>query len=311
VTAAGDARPSNRWLYAATAALVALSMGVQAVRDRGWAPYEPPNPVLWLRSGPLAKRLALGFDNLVSDVYWMRAVVYYGGTRLGTMDPVRRNYGLLYPLLDLVTTLDPHFKVAYRFGAIFLTEAYPQGPGRPDQAVQLLERAVQADPRHAWEYMQDIGFVYYWWLRDYAAAAAWFDRSSQQPGAPAWMRPLAATTLARGGDRASSRFLWTQILQGTDVDWLRRNAQLRLAQLDAMDALDALNVIAERFARRTGRPARSWPELVAGERLRGVPADPSGTPYEIDPATGAIVLSRQSSLWPLPTDTPAPGEPPK
>ena len=33
---------SNRWLYAAIALLLALSVSVQVVRDRGWAPYEPP-----------------------------------------------------------------------------------------------------------------------------------------------------------------------------------------------------------------------------------------------------------------------------
>lgn len=303
-------RPATRWPLAAVAVLLAASIGVQAVRDRGWAPYEPPNPVLWLRSGTLARRLALGFDNLLADVYWMRAVVYYGGTRRGTMDPARRTYALLHPLLELVTTLDPHFKVAYRFGAIFLTEAYPSGPGRPDQAVALLERGVEADPRSAWEYMQDIGFVHYWWLRDYAAAAAWFDRSSRQPGAPLWMRPLAAATLARGGDRASSRFLWTEILRGTDVEWLRRNAQLRLAQLDAMDQIDRLNAASARHAVRAGHPARSWSELMTGEGLGGVPLDPGGVPFVMDPNTGLVRLSRRSPLWPLPAESPAQGRPP-
>ena len=38
-------------------------------------------------------------------------------------------YQLLYPLLDITTTLDPHFNIAYRFGAIFLSEPYPGGAG--------------------------------------------------------------------------------------------------------------------------------------------------------------------------------------
>jgi hypothetical protein len=76
-----DPRPSNRRLLAATAVLLLLSVGVQVVRDQGWQPYEPASPTLWLQSGPLAKRLSLGFSSLVADVYWMRAVVYYGGKR--------------------------------------------------------------------------------------------------------------------------------------------------------------------------------------------------------------------------------------
>ena len=56
-------------------------------------------------------------------------------------------YDLLYPLLDLTTTLDPLFNIAYRFGAIFLAEAYPAGAGRPDLAVALLEKGIARSTR--------------------------------------------------------------------------------------------------------------------------------------------------------------------
>ncbi|MGH9387121.1 MAG: hypothetical protein ACRD2N_22865 [Vicinamibacterales bacterium] len=299
MTALAVTPPSNRWIYAAIAVLIALSISIQVVRDRGWQPYEPANPVLWLPSGTLVKRLALGFENVVADVYWMRAVVYYGSKRLE--EEKTRNFELLYPLLDVVTAVDPEFKVAYRFGSIFLTEGYPNGPGRPDQAIALLERGIERDGSR-WEYMQDIGFVYYWWLRDYEAAAEWFDRAGDQKDAPTWLKPLAATTLARGGNRVSSRFLWKQILGNTDVDWLRRSALHRLSQLDAMDAIEQLNQIAARYAARTGRPPHTWQDLISGEGLHGAPLDPSGVPFELDPATGLATVSRRSSLWPLPTD---------
>lgn len=301
-----DPRPGNRPLYGLIAVLLSLAIGVQVVRDRGWAPYVPPNPQLWVQSGPLMQRLALGYDNLVADVYWMRAVVYYGGKRLS--EGREKNYDLLYPLLDLVTTLDPHFRVAYRFGAIFLTEAFPNGPGRPDLAVRLLENGIARDHRR-WEYFHDIGFVHYWWLRDFTAAAEWFRKGAREPGAPAWLEPLAATTLAQGGDRQSSRFLWTQLLEASDAEWIKRNARARLQQLDAMDVIDELNRIAARFAARAGRPPASWRELVTAERLRGIPLDPAGTPYVLDPRTGRIDLDRQSPIWPLPTNMPHQGPP--
>ena len=296
-------RPSNRWLYAAIALLLAVTVALQVVRDRGWAPFVPPNPTLWLQSGPVAIRLALGFRNLVADVYWMRAVVYYGGKRRANAQApaAMENFAQLYPLLDLVTSLDPNFRVAYRFGAIFLTEAYPSGPGRPDLAIALLQRGVAHDPAR-WEYMEDIGFVYYWWLKDYHQAAAWFKRAGERPGAPAWLAPLAATTLAQGGDRRSSRLLWTQLLQNTEVEWLRRNARIRLQQLDAMDTIDELNHRVERFIARERRPPRDWREFGIAEGLRGIPVDPAGTPYLLDGATGRVGLARQSALWPLPSE---------
>jgi len=303
-----DARPSNTRLYAAIVVLLAVSVGVQATRDRGWAPFVPPNPTLWVQSGPLASRMALGFDNFVADLYWMRAVIYYGGKRqlsagAQTAAAQASNYDLLHPLLQLVTTLDPHFKVAYRFGAIFLAEAHPSGPGRPDLAIGLLQRGIENDFGR-WEYFEDIAFVYYWWLKDFQKAAEWFKRAGEQPGAPSWLAPLAATTLAQGGDRQASRFLWNQILESTDIEWLRNNANLRLRQLDAMDVLDELNRRLERFTNREGRPPRDWREFATSEGLRGVPADPTGVPYVLNPETGRIEIARNSQLWPLPTDLP-------
>ena len=289
--------PANGWFYAAVAGLMAVSVAVQVVRDRGWQPYEPPSGVMWIRSGPLAQRLALGFDNLVADAYWIRAVVYYGGQRRAER---QRNFDQLYPLLDLVTSLDPYFRVAYRFGAIFLAEEYPGGAGRPDQAVQLLQKGFAASPRQ-WEYLQDIGFVYYWWARDFARAAEWFKRGSEVPGAPNWLGLVAATTLAEGGNRESSRTLWRQLRDGTDVEWVRTNANHRLQQLDAMDAIDMLNAASQDFMKRRGRPAADWRELALDQGWRAAPADPTGVVYRLDPDTGRVTLGDASILWPLPT----------
>ena len=289
--------PSNRLLYVAIAALMALAVGVQIVRDRGWQPYVPESGVMWIRSGALAKRLALSFDNLVADAYWMRAVVYFGGQRRS--EGARRNFEQLYPLLDLVTSLDPHFRVAYRFGSIFVAEPPPGGPGRADLAVQLLQKGLENDPAR-WEYAQDIGFVYYWWLGDFTKAAEWFKRGSEIPGSAEWLAPLAAVTLAEGGSRESSRQLWMQLRDTTDMEWIRTSADRRLQQLDAMDAIDELNRNTQLFIARRGRPPANWRELAVFFRWRVQPADPGGTPYELDSATGRVSLSLKSSLWPLP-----------
>jgi hypothetical protein len=297
----GDGRPSNARLLLVLPLLLAAAVGLQVVRDRGRQSFEPPAGMLWLRSGEALKRMALGYDAVLADLYWMRAVVYYGGERLKSASPP--NYDLLYSLLDLVTTLDPRFNIAYRFGAIFLAEAYPSGPGRPDQAIALLQRGIDRTGR--WEYMHDVGFVYYWWLRDFPMAAEWFDRAAAVPGSPSWLKPLAATTLAVGGDRRSSRTMWQQLMQSSDTEWLRSNAEFRLTQLDAMDMIDVFNTLADRYTARAGRPAPDWSTLARGELLPFAPIDPAGVSLIIDPATGRIGLSPDSPLHPLPDEPPA------
>ena len=103
------------------------------------------------------KRLTFGFEALTADAYWIRAIQYFGEhsrraqaqladelqppQALAADPPV--SFELLYPLLDIATTLDSRFNIAYRFGAVFLAEAYPRGPGRPDLAIALLQALTQ------------------------------------------------------------------------------------------------------------------------------------------------------------------------
>ncbi len=291
-----EARPAVPWLV--ITALLASVVTVQAVRDR----FTPPpgaeqTPLLWLQSPALARRLALSFDDLAADIYWMRAIVHYGSERRSTTSA--HDYPLLYPLLDMTTSLDPNFDVAARMGAIFLSEGYPGGPGRPDQAIALLEKGQRHDPTR-WQYEQDIGFVHYWWLKDYRTAAAHFARAADLPGAPNWLRSLAGTTLLEGGDREAARTLWRELYDTAEVDWMRRAAEYRLAQLRALDDIDALHARVADTTRRLGRRPRNWTEVIAAGVLPAVPTDPGGVPYTLDD-TGRVGLGAGSSLAPLPT----------
>jgi len=152
-----------------------------------------------------------------------------------------------------------------------------------------------------WEYMQDIGFVHYWYDHDYQAAAEAFRRSSEIPGAPWWMKSLAATTVALGGDRQSSRLMWTAILQSAEIGWLRHDAERRLLQLRALDDIDALQGAVDDYTRRVGQPPPDWATLVRAGAVRGVPLDPGRTPYELG-TDGRIHLSPSSPLYPLPAE---------
>lgn len=285
-----------------TMALALLAFGgavtLQAMRDERYTrATEDIEGLLYVQSGTALERLALEFDALASDVYWIRAIQHFGRERLARgREPT---YDLLYPLLDITTSLDPHFTIAYRFGAIFLSEQYPGGPGRPDLAIALLEKGIAAEPQK-WEYYHDLAFVHYWHLRDYTAAAAWFQRAGDQPGAPNWLDPLAAAMLNAGGDRASARFIWTQMLQSEEA-WLRRAAMRRLEQLDALDQVDQLQQIVRRYPPGDDR-GYSWEQLVRRRALRGIPLDPAGTVFALDPATGEVSVAPDSPLQPMPAE---------
>jgi len=256
---------------------------------------EPPlaERLLYLRSGGVADRLVLSFDAVAADVYWIRTIQHFGrDLRSGRPD----QFSLLQPMLDLTTTLDPHFSIAYRFGAIFLALEAPNGAGRPDQAVALLEKGLRADPGR-WQYAHDIGFVHYWFVHDYLRAADWFERAATMPGAPEWVGPLAAVTRVQGGDRQGARQLLESLASSPEA-YVRAAAERGLLQLQALAAVDELQGRVAAFERRTGRFPSGWAELFPG--TQGVPLDPAGIPFAYDPATGQVALSPQSPLGPLP-----------
>jgi len=264
---------------AAATACLACAVALHAAEDRWPAPGVDRPDLLYVRSPAVMTRIVLDYDAVAADAYWIRALQHFGQERLSPPGHAR-TYALLYPLLDLATTLDPYFSIAYRFGSIFLGEPYPGGPGRPDLAVALLQNGIAAQP-NKWQYMQDIGFVYYWHLRDYKMAASWFQRAAEVTGAPTWLRPLAAVTLAEGGHRGASRALFEQLALSEEV-WMRDSAKLRLSQLDAMDTMDA------------------WKRLKLQGRNPPIPNDPSGTPFVLDPATGDLTVAPTSKIFPLP-----------
>jgi len=279
-------------------ALLVSAIGLQLLRERVVPAAPELLPTLWMRSPAALDRVALSFDDLAADLYWIRAVVYYGSVRRS--DAPVKNYELLYPLLDITTTLDPRFLLAYRMGAIFLSEPYPGGAGRPDQAIALLQKGVRVDPTR-WQLVHDIGFVYFWAQRDYVQAAEWLDRAAKIEGAPFWLKATVAGLLARGGQRETARALWREMLN-TDLESLQQLARLRLAQLDALDQIDRLHSLVARVTLATGVRPQSWGDLIARGYLRGVPLDPGGHPYDFDPNSGRVDVSPNSPLFPMPDD---------
>src|SRR5262249_4820461 len=134
--------------------LVGAAAGVQGVRDARYQLRSNVRQTLDVTSPVVLRHMAIGYSALAADLYWIRTIQYYGSTKLGldangavpSSGAAAPAYELLYPLLDLTTTLDPVFNIAYRFGAIYLAEPFPIGANRPDLAQALLEKGLRERP---------------------------------------------------------------------------------------------------------------------------------------------------------------------
>jgi hypothetical protein len=257
---------------------------------------------LYVPSPKIVERMSLGYNGLLADIYWTRAVQYFGGHH-----HVRsKEYKLLQPLLDIATTLDPHLTVAYEFGATFLAEKPPEGAGDPDAAVRLVERGVRENPS-AWRLYYNLGFIHYFERHDYAAAADAFERGSRVPGAYPWMKVMAAHMSQYAGNLQTARFLWSSLYKTSESEDIRVNAAKHLQALQVDEEVSLLEKLVSRFHQRTGRWPAGWGEMVAAGYLRGRPVDPTQKPYRLAP--GGKVLVQVPEDFPFITQG-LPGEEP-
>jgi len=264
---------------------------IQSAIDQSFRLQDSSTEVLFLPSANVIKKLSLGYNGLLADIYWMRAVQYYGAKRLSN-EP---SFPLLSPLIDIATTLDPQLVHAYRFGSIFLSEREPIGANEPERAIELLKKGIENNPAE-WQLYRDVGFVYYWFLHDYAKAAKFFLEGSKNPKSAIWMKTFAAQLLAKGGSRDTARFLWQEVFQSSENQRMKENAREHLEQLTAEEDIETLQALVKTIEAKTGEKILSIDQLVSLGFFRKAPCDPRGFPYVLDAKSGQIGLAPDSTI---------------
>lgn len=264
---------------------------------------------LYLSSGKTLKRMSLGFDGLVADLYWLRTIQYFGqkaqqvkGVR-DINDVSKWHLDLLEPLLNITTELDPHYIAAYRFGALFLPDINPEG------AIRFVERAIRDNPDE-WRLYQDLGYIY-WTQGRFREASETYERGNRVTGAPAWMKAMAANLLAKGGDRETARAMFEQIYEQSTDDYSRQMSLARLKSLRAEDEITLFNQLVAAYRERHGACPESLAGLIqtlsssAFEQMakqdlrfdeRKTPLDPDRFAYAYDAATCTVALAEKSTI---------------
>ncbi len=265
-------------------AIVLLQRGIDRDRARLSAPEE-----LWLRSAQLLKTISMGYDSLLADIYWTRAVQYYGSQ----LEAGHSQFTQLYPLMSIALTLDPRLTVVPAAGSILLSEPSPIGAGSPDQAVKLLQQAIAAK-HDDWELYASLGFVYYWYMKDYQHASQVYLEGSQYSGAPIWMKGMAARIAELGGSRETSNMVWSEIYQTSSEPRARENARQHLLALHAQADIEELQRIVDHYRGHIPR-LTSLKDLVEDRVLPDVPVDPAGYAYVLD-SSGVVGVNPSSTV---------------
>ena len=235
-----------------------------------------------------AKHLALGFNGLAADWYWMRSLQYVGGKIVAFEDTHQERFGLsdldlhlLPSLLQMSTALDPQFLAPYEYGAMILPEL------NTDQAIALVNSGIANNPS-TWRLYQHIGYIY-WRLGDYDKASASYAAGAKLSGAPPWMAAMGARMKAEGGSRDAAREMYRHLYDSSADETVRDMVTKQLMRLDYLDQREAIRNVLNGYKEKNGRCVGSWREVANELRAAGLqldartaaPFDPSSTPYEL------------------------------
>jgi tetratricopeptide (TPR) repeat protein len=291
----------------ALALLIASTAGaVVTLRAIDRQPRFPPaQQALYVSSPKVLRRLSLGYTGLLADIYWTRAVQYFGRQHHNGAGDFR----LLAPLLEITTELDPRLFPAYEFGANFLAPKQPGGAGLPGSALALMKYGIQHNPDQ-WRLYYNLGFLYYTELKDYAKAADAFEQGAKLPVTNPFMPVLAAQMAQHAGELDTARMLWTTTYESTKDPRIRQNAVEHLLALQVDEQVTQLERIVEKYRQETGRLPVSLIDLERAGLIHGLPNDPKGNPYKLM-ADGRIEVQDPERIYFITKGLPLGAAPPQ
>ena len=177
--------------------------------------------VMYLVSGKIVKPLTLGFDQLIADLLWIRAVNYFGSHYI-----TNRYYPWLYHLLDIVTTLDPKFIKPYMVGSIILaTEAE-----EIDNSNKLLMKGMEHNPE-VWQIPFYLGFNLFHYQNKPDEAAKYIKIASELPGHPVYLPLLASTLHSKSGDIQTAITFLREVYKNTTDENIRRMIRAKMEDI--------------------------------------------------------------------------------
>jgi tetratricopeptide (TPR) repeat protein len=266
-------------LVATTVLLLSMAGGVTALSAIDRVRRGPvAQEALYVSSPTVLRRLSLGYTGLLADIYWTRAVQYFGVQHhSGSSD-----YRLLAPLLEVTTELDPRLLPAYQFGANFLAPKPPSGAGLPGEALALMKFGIEHNPDQ-WRLYYNLGFLYYTELKDYAKAADAFAAGAKLPKTNEVMPILAARMAQHAGEFETARILWSSTYKTTGDVLVRQNAIEHLIALQVDEDVTRLEEAVQKYREQKGRLPGSMGDLERAGLIHGTPADPKGRPYRLMP----------------------------
>src|SRR5262249_21200033 len=158
---------------------------------------------------------------------------------------------------------------------------------RIDDGIALLEKGTRNLPE-SWELWYILGFSYYFFKGDLAAASRALRQSMLLPDAPHFVSALVAVVdAAEHGPNSAIQFLTAAEQQTTNAE-VRAALDQRIRELVLTRDTASLDASVGSFAASFGRPPVDLNELVTSGVIPAVPREPYGGEYVLDRETAHV-----------------------
>lgn len=228
-----------------------------------------------LPDGKALRVLALGFDRLIADLYWLRTVNY-----IGHEEVTKAGYPEVARLGELVTDIDPYFLTAYSVMNSTLTLLNHD----PNAAMALLDKGIRHNSWWKLHFLQ--GFNHFFEKGDYAKAAEQM-RLASMKGGPPYLPLLAARLYASAGSPETALAFLKARSKEANSDLYRERLAKRMRDLWIQRDLQRIDAAIEAYSAAHGEVPPDVATLVAAGLLEFEPRDPLGGEYRVE--NGAAV----------------------
>ena len=234
-----------------------------------------------LPKGEYLKPAVFGYDQLVADIIWLRAIQVIGDK---VVTP--KGYDWVYHALDVVTTLDPKFAYAYQLGGVTLSVLGK----RPDLSNMLLEKGVRENPE-VWQIPFYIGFNNFFYLNDYETAAEYIDKASKLPGHPAYLPKLAARLYVQAGNPDVALEFLSRMYKDTDDEKVKLALEQRIKEVIVEKDATFLEEAINRYKEAHKLYPENLEDLIRSGIIKEMPHEPFGGFYYLHQGDGKVYSS--------------------
>jgi len=239
-------------------------------------------------SPKILKVMSLGFDEIVADIYWLRALQYFGNPDVKNKD---KDPDIMYEYFDIITELDPKFVNAYRYGGTFISDPPPIGLGMLELGSKLFDKGRKNNPEN-FRLPLEQGFQYFFYSEDKERAAELFLEASEKPGLSkirkSSLKGMSASALRDSGNNDIAISIWQDIYKNATSESRKNFALLNIKELNTRKIENILTQFANLYEEVYGNFPKDINDLLILKEVKKLPKDHENQDFYIDQETKSV-----------------------